>query len=285
MAGYPSLTQITRTANAINAIAKTGLTAHQIYKATYGIHNNTRPRMPGTRYRASGKSGTFRTRSSYLGRPAKRQRRITSGQQGYLRTAGNYGRYVGPFAQELKWLDATFVQSPVATAGNIVNTMIVIPQGTTESERIGRKVVISKVMVHYFIELVNTATLLDGSDVCRVIFYIDKQTNGATATVLDILQTADEQSFRNLENSGRFTVLMDRQHSINATAASGNGSANDMSQRTQAYKFYKSCNIPVEYDSTTGAITEIKSNNVSVMVISKYAHCHFNSTWRFRYRG
>ena len=56
----------------------------------------------------------------------------------------------------------------------------------------------------------------------RVMLYHDKQANGATAAVLDILESADYQSFNNLVNSGRFRILMDRTYAMNyLTLASG----------------------------------------------------------------
>lgn len=102
----------------------------------------------------------------------------------------------------------------------------------------------------------------------RLIMFVDKQANGATATVTDILESANIMSFRNLANSGRFIILMDRTMDMNCNAGGGNGSTTEYGTVETYMSFNKSCNIPIEFSSTTGAITEIRSNNIGILSIA-----------------
>ncbi len=120
-------------------------------------------------------------------------------------------------------------------------------------------------------------------DTIRVILYWDKQANGATATVTGILESDDFQSFNNLANKNRFVILMDRMHAITASVGAGNGTANDAGGNQENYSFYKSCEIPIEYDAGTGAITEQRSNNIGVLLVGKQGFAGFFSKMRLRF--
>ena len=63
----------------------------------------------------------------------------------------------------------------------------------------------------------------------------------------------------------------------------GNGTANDTLGVNINDSFYKTCNMPIEYDSTTGAITEIRSNNIGVLLLSRNGVCTFGSKFRVRF--
>ncbi len=106
-------------------------------------------------------------------------------------------------------------------------------------------------------------------DVVRLIMYQDKQANGAVATALNILETDNYQSFRNLTETGRFTILMDNTVDLNPRAGGGNGTTSDWAGFTISGSFFKKCNIPLEFSAGTGAITELRSNNVGVLILGK----------------
>lgn len=224
----------------------------------------------------------------YNRRTPRGRKRIKLSQKGYVRTGGNYGRYSpGGRFQEMKWLDVSVADGTIATSGDILNsgTIVVVPQGTTQSERIGRMIMIKKILLKYQLVLPNSTDMSETSDVIRVILYMDKQCNGATATVADILQSASFQAFRALDNSKRFTILMDRTEALTTPCAAGNGTANDSGRVLRFKRFYKNCSIPIEYNSTTGAITEIRSNNLGILTISSKGVGGFSGTVRIRYEG
>ncbi len=224
--------------------------------------------------------------------PSSKRARKSPIIPGRTRVSGYYGRYSGSGGRssgELKFHDIDIDDAIIAQNGTIQNTgtINIIPQGVTEIQRIGRKCTIKSLNWRYQITLFNqdaVAAPLVG-DTIRVILYLDKQCNGATAAVTGILESDNFQSFRNLANSSRFQVLMDKEHSINyAAAASDNAAVISQPGAVRHYSFYKTCTIPLEFDSTTGALTEIRSNNLGVLILSDQgAVCGFESKMRLRF--
>ncbi len=219
-------------------------------------------------------------------RPYKKYKRTSRAfKPGVDRTGGFYGRYSGR-SGELKFHDVDLDDSIIAAGGTVTPTINIIIQGITESTRIGRKCTIKSINWKYHMDLPEQDAQMtpEASDTVRVILFLDKQANGATAVVLDILETADFQSFRNLANSGRFNVFMDKTFSINYMTLASDGAAVVSSNSVvRDYSYYKACNIPIEYSGTTGAIGEIRSNNLGVLLLSKSGKAGFQSKFRLRF--
>ncbi len=196
------------------------------------------------------------------------------------------GRYSGG-RPEAKFHDIALNDAVVASAGTITPTINIIVQGIDESQRIGRKVTITKIMWRYFINLkeIPSEATPAAPDTVRVILYWDKQCNKATATVTDILETATIRSFNNLSNKGRFNILMDRMHTLNYLTLTGDQDQDAFSSALvrETFSFYKSCSIPIEYNAALGAITEITTNNLGVLLISEAGTAVFNSDFRLRF--
>ncbi len=204
-------------------------------------------------------------------------------QRGFARIGGYYGR----FGAELKFFDTNTSTQPVSNAGIIHSpTLLVIPQDNTQSGRIGRKVNVKSISGHLKCSMdSSTTTGTRLSDTLRIIIYLDKQCNGAAATVLQILNTAAVNSFRNLEQSERFRVLWEKEYSLNYGGGQGNGSTISWSEVVRKYKVNIKCHIPVVYDNalSTGALTTIRSNNIGVLAISTNGVADLVATWRIRY--
>ncbi len=183
----------------------------------------------------------------------------------------------------MKFHDVAITDAIVATGGSIQADLLIIAQGVTESERVGRKCNIMNIGLRYFISLPTTNAEGATTDAVRCILYQDKQTNGAAAAVLDILNTAGYLSFNNLANKGRFRILMDRVHQISCTAGAYDGTTDRFAQNQEYYNFYKKCDVPIEFNSTTGAITEKRSNNFGLLLISSGGLAGFASQFRFRF--
>ncbi len=228
----------------------------------------------------------------FQGAPMAKRARRSAIVPGRTRVSGYYGRYAGSGGRssgELKFHDIDIDDAAIAQNGTIQNTgtINIIPQGVTEKQRIGRKCTIRSINWRYQITLDNKNDLASSAvgDTVRVILYQDKQCNGATATITGILETNDFQAFRNLANSSRFNILYDKTHSINYTAA-GADSSTTFAQPgiLRHYSFFKKCNIPLEFDSTTGAITEIRSNNLGVLLLADQGNTStFDSKMRLRF--
>jgi hypothetical protein len=214
---------------------------------------------------------------------ANARRYGATGAAGYTRTSGYYGRFASA-GTESKFLDTARAAAVPATTGTIMNnTLVTIPQNTTESGRIGRKVMLTKLFMQGHILIPTTATNSETSDIVRLILYQDKQCNGAAATVTDILESADILSYRNLANSGRFIVLADKKWVISCSTGSGNGTTDSYTEAYKAFKINKMLKVPLEYDSTTGAITELRSNNIGVLAITETGVASLQYNVRVRY--
>ncbi len=212
----------------------------------------------------------------------KRRRSFAVGRD---RVGGYYGRFSGP-AGELKFHDLTVDDAIVATAGEITPSLNLIGQGITESLRVGRKCTIKSIWwrVQFDLPKFDAIAAPNAGDTVRAIIYLDKQCNGATATVTDILNTADWRSFRNLSNQGRFTILMDKLHTVNYMQMASDGAGLVSGGATvRDYTYYKKCNTPIEFDDTTGAITEIRSNNYGLLVIGSTNTMGMGSFFRLRF--
>ncbi len=198
---------------------------------------------------------------------------------GFTRRSGFYGGAIG----ELKFHDLDIDDATIASNGTIVeDSCVVIAQGVTEIQRIGRKCTIRSINWRFNIRLPAGTSSTTTADTVRVLLYLDKQTNGATATVTALLESDDYQSFNNLANKSRFRTLMDRTYDMN-TELSGDGTTVDSPRFNFNDTFFKKVNIPIEYDSTTGAITEQRSNNIGVLILSKNGLCTFDSKMRIRF--
>lgn len=166
-----------------------------------------------------------------------------------------------------KYFDTTLAPTTVTTAGVILNASLnLIPQTTTESGRIGNRVKLTSIHLRGKVVLPATAVAAVNETV-RIIVYLDRQCNGATAGVTDILTSADYRAFNNMANKGRFQTLIDEfcdinyQTGVNATPAWASVGKNIMLNK-------KGLGIALQFSSTTGAITEVRTNNIGVLAIS-----------------
>ncbi len=220
------------------------------------------------------------------GRYAKKYAKKGPGKKkykaGFSRTGGFYGRYA-PAGNELKFHDVDQDDAALAATGTVSTSWNLIPQGVTESQRVGRKCTIKSINWKGALNLPSTTDFDNSSDVARIMLVLDKQANGATPAVTDILESADFQSFNNLANSMRFVKLYDHTFTLKAHAGQGNGTAFETAEDTKVFAMYKSCNIPLEFSSTTGAITEIRSYNLIMLTISQSGLCGLNSKVRLRF--
>ncbi len=187
----------------------------------------------------------------------------------------------------MKFHDLDVDDAVVGTGTIAQDSCNIIAQGITESTRVGRKCTIRRINWKFEITMPTTAVAGSTSDIVRVVLYHDKQTNGAAAAVLDILETADFQSFRNLAQQSRFNILMDRMYTVHCPSGSGRGSTDTLSYGEQKIfdTFYKTCNIAIEYDTTasTGVLTTQRTNNIGVMLLSQSGFAGFTSKMRLRF--
>lgn len=191
----------------------------------------------------------------------------------------------GVVQKELKFKDVAIDDNPVPSAGVVFSSINLIAQGVSEGERIGRKCTLRKISWRYHLflpEILATSGTMK-CDIVRMILFQDKQCNGAIATVTGILETANFQSFYNLANQNRFVIHMDKSVVINAVAGAGEGTVNDWPPSCKIGYFEDWFNVPLEFDSTDGALTEIRSNNFGILLITAGGLADFQSNIRIRF--
>lgn len=205
-----------------------------------------------------------RANAYYSGMPRFRPR---VPQTGNVRTVGAYRRSI-PGSTEKKFLETNIGTSANFSAGLVFNSLNLIPQGTTDITRIGNKVTITDINIRLILNMDDTTTAGFTKGIFRMIVFIDKQCNGATAGVADLLDGgvlgAGVYSFRELDQVDRFTILKDKVYNLpQVTANPLHTSLTD-----HYIKWGKKCSVPIHFSAATGAITEIKSNNLGVLFIS-----------------
>ncbi len=213
--------------------------------------------------------------------------RLPKKLSGFYRQGGSYGRYGSGL--ELKFHDKDSDSTTIASGGEITTSLNLIAQNTTESTRIGRAILIKKIQLNILIDLAAAADQADipNGDILRIMLFVDTQTNGANAAVTDILESATFNSYRNLANSHRFVVLMDQCWPMNRIVASTDGTntaSSPLINKNLIKKFF-SVNIPVEFDSTAGAITEMRTNNVALLYITRNDLVNVQVHSRVRFTG
>lgn len=217
-------------------------------------------------------------------------RRMThryGGTRGYTRTSGAYGRFTGHHAMEAKYHDVASDDPVVTITWVITDSLVKIGQGTTEKLRDGRRCTIHSIQANVRVLLPATVLVANTADTIRFVCYLDRQCNGATATSAQLFKSDDFLTFMNLNNSRRFKILWTKTIDISAEAGSGDSdrTTSEYGAVTISFKIYKKVHIIMEYDSTAGAITEIRSNNIGLAVVTGGNFCGYTSEWRFRFSG
>lgn len=222
-----------------------------------------RPRTTITTWKGPLTPGGFRRgadwRASMVRKTTVSRPRVIPGR---TRTGGYFGRYKGP-NKELKFFD-TSLSFNVDATGEVPATgqLTLIPQGDTESTRDGRMAYVKSIHIKGIARLEPGASA-NAATVASVIVVLDTQCNGAAAAATDVYSTTNfpVSAFRNLANSARFKILKTFKMTFNSQA----GVTTAYNQLTRTFEWYSKCNYPINYSSTAGAITEIRSNNIFLL--------------------
>ena len=109
---------------------------------------------------------------------------------------------------ELKFIDFTGGNNPSASSSGFTASELLngITTGATATTRIGRKINLKSLYLRYTVGLTASST---GGCQFRILVVYDKQTNGNTATITDILLSDEFKAPNNLSYRDRFVVLAD----------------------------------------------------------------------------
>lgn len=234
----------------------------RVYEPTGEELTQRRPGGP-SRFDVAMAGASHVVRYGRVARPYKFMSYAAKARYQPRRYYGRFGRQVQRLRKSLdiekKYFD-TAINFTYDATGEVPATgqLVLIPQGVTESTRVGRKCTIKSIQLRL------TNTYVPGADTlgCTTAFLmlvLDKQANGAAAAATDVLTSTDfRQAMINLDNSERFVILK----RFDMVLQAGAGVATAFGRDQKQIEYYKKCNIPIEYSSTAGAITEIKSNNL-----------------------
>ncbi len=191
------------------------------------------------------------------------------------RTSGGKLRS-GKASEELKYYDlaeAFALTTTLASGTTAPKTLNSVPQGTTQSQRIGNRIRVKSVMCHGYFTAVGhdgTVGVHDEFDnVARVIVLVDHQSNGALAAAGDILaQSTAINSFRELDQSHRFTILYDHKVAIEVpTHFEGTDGLTTGVDKKYTFDFYKSgLDLLCQFDAATESVVSQVNNSILFMV-------------------
>jgi len=216
-------------------------------------------------------------RSSYTGKsyPTKRSNKstttITTVKQPNV-TRQYVNRSLGnPMAlTERKYFDVEFSGAIPSVAANWAGTELdpatlltffAPTQGTGFNNRVGRKVNILSIKIRCQItcaEQTNQSTADPGS-ICRVIFYMDKQSNATQSQGEDVIDSgAGSQAvnmYQNAANFGRFKVLRDKRYVLSNPNMSYDGTNIEQAGLAKPFQFnfkFSRNPITVHFNATNG---------------------------------
>lgn len=148
--------------------------------------------------------------------------------------------------------DSDDVLTQVPTTGALVSG---IAQGTTGSSRVGRRITVSGINIKGYFHHAEASSHSQG------VFYViwDKACNGANPVISDIFAASvgsqATTEMRNLDHVDRFQVLARKVVQMYGGAA-GSSTVGNFEINLKNLK------IPVSYDATTGAITDLSTSNI-----------------------
>lgn len=161
-----------------------------------------------------------------------------------------------------------------------------IAQGDTESTRDGRQCNLESIQMRLLARFdPGVGTPATGAGTCHMYVVLDKQANGAAAAITDVVQTTNlATALINLNNSRRFRIIK----KFKFTFEPKSGVSGAFNTQVLHKEWYKKLNIPLDFQGTTGAITELRSNNLFLIAGSDgFTDDTVNLTgaMRLRFRG
>jgi len=184
---------------------------------------------------------------------------------------------------EIKFFD-TALSFNFDSTGEVPATgqLALIPQGDSGSTRDGRQANIKSIQIR---GLASFAPGAGAAGACNAYLWLilDTQANGAPAAFTDVFTSTDPyRCMINLDNSARFRILKKWVIPFESPA----GVTTAYMPLEKHIEFYEKVDIPINWSSTTGAIGEIKSNNIFLMAGGTLDDlASFLGTCRLRFTG
>lgn len=179
--------------------------------------------------------------------------------------------------EELKYYDSIYTAYTIDSTGEVIpvnsgssgsgstGTIVQVPQGDTEFQREGSKILINSICWKGYIE--TNGSSLNGA-ISTLHLILDTQANGALPSYTTIFENNSVNSFRSLSNSDRFIIL--KEYRIEANPVGINVASTSSISRLINIEGCIEDDIIIKYDNsaTTGAISTIRSNNLFWVAIA-----------------
>lgn len=197
---------------------------------------------------------------------------------------------------EKKFHDATSGVVTSSTSGTGMKFSVIsgIAQGTSSIQRVGRRIFGWDLFLKGYVQLTETADLPSAGVEMRVLVVKDRQSNGNTPDIDEILDvgatvTHKPFAFRNLENTRRFEIMYDHTFVINAkaTVQTDGAGANSTMENKIPFHFSKKWKdgLKIIYQTGEGGglSNTIQDNNVWVIAYAQNTSGEIVVNSRFRY--
>lgn len=176
--------------------------------------------------------------------------------------------------QEDKFIDFGLNYAAVQNF-SVRQSLFTVAQGAGESQRIGRRITVTKISFRWHVSQDNILSQSIGllelePQTCIIALVLDTQANGANALASDIYQNpARDTTFNDLPNSKRFRTLFRRELAIPSGSISAEWRPATAKThytlkggRTPVYTWSTSCKLPVLYSGNTATVADIVTNNL-----------------------
>lgn len=166
---------------------------------------------------------------------------------------------------EQKFIDVNTLSSANlfdASTTGLVTLLNGVPVGDDFTDRTGRKILMKSLSIKSFVSP-QGATSVD--QLARILIVYDKQTNGATPAIGDILRISAPGTFgtdhKNLNNRDRFVILCDQTFEIGYSDTTATVAVAH-SPTIQKFNKYIKLDLPVTFGNTTAGIASITTGGL-----------------------
>lgn len=196
------------------------------------------------------------------GRPGPKRQQHYVGRKFFAPRAAP--KVYGKPTQESKVSDIDTTTINISTTGSFTLLHVPVP-GSDMTQRIGRKTWIKNTYIRGRVQTeaagqTAATTIQTTAHHARLIVFVDKQPNGATPAVTDLLKEALPESQLNLNNRDRFSILRDQCYVFDPYANnSGVGGSSESNQVALVKEFVKVKQECIFNSNTDGDIDNINS--------------------------
>lgn len=206
---------------------------------------------------------------------AYKRRRYTKSRKTYVRKAEITPavKKVLYSVQELKWKNAAVATLNPGTTWTFTSALTAIDVGTGVSDRIGNMIFLKSITYTVSIcpKLAAASATADGGAICRIIWYHNKDCDGALTTGLDVFNTDNFHSNRNQTKVKQVSILDDKVFPMMYTSGDAT-----LARTTGAPTMFKKTIYPKKkicFKNTGAGIANLEDHDYGFAVASDASNC------------